>query len=139
MTNNEILKLKGIITGLQNTNIDNIKFAFELVDLDLDLDLEIKKINTVIQSQIKFDEKEMILNEKIEAINKYSQNKKEDFEKLESEFEKDTIKSFNEKQLKLNEILNLESEYQIKKKIKRNNLPIGLTLNDYKLLAQISE
>lgn len=143
MKNRDVFTIKQVLGKIQEMQIEDVDFAFQLIELESKIDTEVELIQKVIQNTVKWSDKDKQFMDEQQQIRKMLNNpelseedKQDAVDKFNSEYNEEFLKQFNEKNAKVDGILNKASKKKYPT-IDKTKLPKGLTLSDYKALISI--
>ena len=138
MKNEYLFKLKEVIMSMKDKDMSDVDFAFEVVDLEDAIDEQITKVQSVIDTSVKFSDKDkQILGLRQQLQGSISIEERENMLKHFNElFSDDDLKTFNEKDNDVAEILRRENKTKLPK-LSKDKLPSGLKIDDYRTLKYV--
>lgn len=143
MKNKDVFTIKQVLGKIQEMQIEDVDFAFQLIELESKINTEVELIQKVIQNTVKWSDKDKQFMDEQQRIRNMLNNpelseedKQDAVDKFNSEYDKEFLKQFNEKNAKVDDILNKASKKKYPT-IDKTKLPKGLTLSDYKALINI--
>jgi len=138
MKNKDLFTIKQVLGKIQEMQIEDVDFAFEVVDLEDAIDEQITKVQSVIGTSVKFSDKDkQILGLRQQLQGNISVEERESMLKYFNEsFNDDDLKTFNEKDDDVAEILRRENKTKLPK-LSKDKLPSGLKIDDYRTLKYV--
>jgi len=138
MKNRDLFTIKQVLGKIQEMQIEDVDFAFEVVDLEDAIDEQITKVQSVIGTSVKFSDKDkQILGLRQQLQGNISVEERESMLKYFNEsFNDDDLKTFNEKDDDVAEILRRENKTKLPK-LSKDKLPSGLKIDDYRTLKYV--
>ena len=138
MKNRDLFTIKQVLGKIQEMQIEDVDFAFEVVDLEDAIDEQITKVQSVIGTSVKFSDKDkQILGLRQQLQGSISIEERENMLKHFNElFSDDDLKTFNEKDNDVAEILRRENKTKLPK-LSKDKLPSGLKIDDYRTLKYV--
>jgi len=138
MKNKDLFTIKQVLGKIQEMQIEDVDFAFEVVDLEDTIDEQITKVQSVIGTSVKFSDKDkQILGLRQQLQGNISVEERESMLKYFNEsFNDDDLKTFNEKDDDVAEILRRENKTKLPK-LSKDKLPSGLKIDDYRTLKYV--
>jgi len=138
MKNRDLFTIKQVLGKIQEMQIEDVDFAFEVVDLEDAIDEQITKVQSVIGTSVKFSDKDkQILGLRQQLQGNISVEERESMLKYFNEsFNDDDLKTFNEKDDDVAGILRRENKTKLPK-LSKDKLPSGLKIDDYRTLKYV--
>lgn len=145
MKNRDVFTIKRVLNNIQEKKIENVDFAFQLIELESKIDTEIELIQKVIQNTVKWSDKDKLFMDEQQKLKQIfndvsvsDEDKKKELDKFNSDYDKEFLKQFTEKNNKVEDILDKTNGKKYPS-ISKSELPEGLTLSDYKALSSVTK